>query len=88
MPLHRPLHIERPVPPVTLTKKVSVAKFEHIPGTRVCRSLYPHVALPDGRELHVFHSGGLNTGEGADDPDAAAIGQVREPAGRLAQLSS
>lgn len=31
------------------------SKFDHVDGCTVCRSLYPHHRLPDGRQVHLFH---------------------------------
>ena len=34
--------------------QVSLAKFDHVPGSKMCVGLYEHFALPDGRQVHFY----------------------------------
>ena len=49
------------LPPATPFKpSVRLARFEHVPGCKVCEGMYKHYTLPDGRMMHYYHDDVLN----------------------------
>lgn len=56
------LHIEAP-PPVSKfvgAPGVSMCKFDHVAGSEICRGLFRHYQMPDGRLVHYYVDDVLN----------------------------
>ena len=61
IPVHRLGVVLIQLPPPKLEEpSVHLARFEHVPGCKVCHGLYQHYTLPDGRSMHYYHKDNLN----------------------------
>lgn len=47
-------------PPNQYEPSVRLARFDHVPGCKVCKGMYKHYTLPDGRMVHYYHDDSLN----------------------------